>query len=157
MEKPSFTFWPVGNGDSSTIAVDADTVAQMDIHNLECAGGDDDPHVPIVDRLVELLPRNADGKPYLAAFGLSHADEDHCLGFEELLDRVHIGDLWFSPYILRDEPELSPDADAFCKEARRRVQKNIDEGEVGSGDRIRVIGYHDLLKRSSTPDCPRTA
>jgi len=149
-----FVFWPVGNGDSSTIVVDADTVAQMDIHNLECADEDDDPHVPIVDRLVELLPRNADGKPYLAAFGLSHADEDHCLGFEELLDRVHIGDLWFSPYILRDEPDLSPDADAFCKEARRRVQKNIDEGEVGSGDRIRVIGYHDLLNEEQYAGLP---
>src|SRR5256886_7677384 len=54
-------------------------------------------------------------------------------------------DVCSSDLILRDEPHLSPDADAFCKEARRRVQKNI-EGDVGSGDRVRVIGYHDLLK-----------
>jgi hypothetical protein len=148
-----FIFWPVGNGDSTTVVVDPETVVQIDVHNLDCAEDDDDPRVPIVDQLVELLPKNADGQPYLAAFGLTHADEDHCRGFKELLEQVAIGDLWFSPYILRDEPDLSPDAEAFCAEARRRVEKNI-EGDVGSGDRVRVIGYYDLLKEEQYAGLP---
>jgi hypothetical protein len=153
LPEQGFVFWFVGNGDSTTIAVDQNTIVQMDVHNLECAEEDNELHVPIVDRLVEVLPKNDDGEPYLAAFGLTHADEDHCLGFEELLDRVHIGDLWFSPYILREEENLSPDAEAFCKEARRRVKKNV-EGSVGSGDRIRVVGYHDLLKEEQYAGLP---
>ena len=140
-----FVFWPVGNGDSTTIGVDSETYIQIDVRDLETARDDDDPHVAVIDRLVELLPTNGDGKPYLAAFGLTHADEDHCLGFEELLERVHIGELWFSPYVLLDEDDLSEDAEVFCEEARRRVQLNIEGGDVGSGDRIRVIGHHDVL------------
>jgi hypothetical protein len=159
VELPSrgVVFWPVGEGDSTTVVVDTDgdekTIVQIDIHNLECADDEDDPRVPIVDQLVEVLPKTADGRPYLAAFGLTHADEDHCLGFAELLENVVIGDLWFSPYILRDEPDLCDDAEAFCKEARRRIKKNID-GDVGSGDRVRVIGYHDLLKEEQYVGLP---
>jgi hypothetical protein len=144
--------WPVGEGDSTTIVIDDETVVQIDVHNLASADDGDDPRVAIIDRLVEILPvRN--GKPYLAAFGLTHADEDHCLGFAELLERVTIGDLWFSPYILRDEENLSNDAEAFCAEARRRVDVNI-AGPANSGDRIRVIGDHDLLREPTYAGLP---
>lgn len=148
-----FTFWPVGCGDSTTVTVDEETIVQIDVHHLAGAGDEDDPRVAIIDHLVELLPQR-DGRPYLAAFGVTHADEDHCLGFKELLRRVHVGDLWFSPYILRAEDDLSDDAEAFCGEARRRVRKNIEEGEVGSGHRVRVIGYHDLLKEEQYAGLP---
>src|SRR5215208_1104062 len=130
LPKRGLVFWPVGCGDSTTVVVDEDTIAQIDIHNLEVADDEDDPRSPIVDRLVELLPEGDDGRPYLAAFGLTHADEDHCLGFQELLDKVTIGDLWFSPYLLRDEDRLSDDAKAFCNEAKRRVKQNIEEGQA---------------------------
>jgi beta-lactamase superfamily II metal-dependent hydrolase len=153
MEKPSFTFWPVGNGDSTTIHVGDGTVVQIDIHHLEAGDDEDDPRIAVIDALVALLPE-VDGKPYLAAFALTHADEDHCKGFEDLLDRVTIGDLWFGPYVLRDEPDLCPDAEAFCKEARRRVDKNIEQQTVGSGDRVRVIGDHDLLREDKYAGLP---
>ena len=153
MEKPSFTFWPVGNGDSTTIHVGDGTVVQIDIHDLAAGDDEDDPHIAVIDALVELLPV-VDGKPYLAAFALTHADEDHCKGFVDLLNQVVIGDLWFSPYVLRDEPDLCPDAEAFCKEARRRVDKNIAKGTVGSGDRVRVIGDHDLLREDKYAGLP---
>ena len=145
-------FWPVGEGDSTTVVIDEDTVIQIDVHNLASADDDDDPRVALIDRLIGLLPER-DGRPYLAAFGLTHADEDHCLGFAELLDRVMIGDLWFSPYILRAADDLCDDAKAFCDEAKRRVAKNI-AGEAGSGDRVRVIGYHDLLKEEDYVGLP---
>ena len=117
MEKPSFTFWPVGNGDSTTIHVGDGTVVQIDIHDLAAGDDEDDPHIAVIDALVELLPV-VDGKPYLAAFALTHADEDHCKGFVDLLNEVVIGDLWFSPYVLRDEPDLSPTP---RRSARRRA------------------------------------
>ena len=50
-------FWPVGCGDSTTVVVDADTVVQIDIHHVEDSEGDDDPRIPVVDGLVELLRR----------------------------------------------------------------------------------------------------
>ena len=139
-----FIFWPVGCGDATTIVVSPETVVQIDIHQEGAADSESDPRVPVLDELVALLPE-VDGKPYLAAFGLTHADDDHCQGFKELLETVHIGDLWFTPAVLRVEDELSEDAQAFCDEAKRRVRKNIDDAPVGSGDRIRVIGYSDLL------------
>ena len=85
-------FWPVGVGDSTTVVIDEDTVLQIDLHHLKAADEDDDPRVAIVDRLVELLSTRG-GKPYLAGFAATHLDEDHVLGFSELLDRVTIGDL----------------------------------------------------------------
>ena len=51
-----FVFWPVGNGDSTTIVLNSETVMQVDLRHLECASDDDDPRMPILDRLVPLLP-----------------------------------------------------------------------------------------------------
>jgi beta-lactamase superfamily II metal-dependent hydrolase len=150
---PGFIFWPVGCGDSTTVVINKDTIVQIDVHHVADAEGEDDPRVPIVDRLVELLPKK-NGKPYLAAFGATHLDRDHVQGFADLLDRVLIGDLWFTPRILweqkqDDQAELCEDAKAFEKEAERRIKLMKKQGAVGSGDRIRIIGYNDVLKEHS--------
>ncbi|MDV7357680.1 hypothetical protein ACH47B_22765 [Rhodococcus sp. NPDC019627] len=156
-------FWPVGTGDSSTIVLDDEIVMQVDLHALVMAQDEDTPHVPVVDRLVEALPV-IDGTPYLAVFALTHADMDHCLGFEELLSRVRIGELWATPRMWRefadkDAPNPCTDARAFQEESERRVaatKKAIEAGkEPGSGDRILVIGYdtdHDSHAYSELPD-----
>jgi hypothetical protein len=146
-----FVFWPVGCGDSTTIAVDEDVVVQIDLHHVEDAEKDDDPRIPVVDELVELLPTGSDDKPYLAAFGATHLDKDHIQGFAELLETVTIGDLWFTPRVLweQDQDELCDDAEAFVEEAERRIKKMKAEGAVGSGDRIRIIGFSDALKEHS--------
>jgi beta-lactamase superfamily II metal-dependent hydrolase len=150
---PGLVFWPVGCGDSTTVVVNKDTIVQIDVHHVDEAEKDDDPRVPIVDRLIELLPKK-DGKPYLAAFGATHLDQDHVQGFADLLDQALIGDLWFTPRILweqeqDDQAELCEDAKAFVKEAERRIKLMKKQGAVGSGDRIRIIGYHDVLKEHS--------
>jgi hypothetical protein len=145
---PGLIFWPVGCGDSTTLLLDADTVIQIDLHHVEEADKDDDSRIPVVDELVELLPER-DGKPYLAAFGATHLDKDHIQGFAELLDRVTIGDLWFTPRILWEQDDLADDAKAFAAEAERRINKLKEHGQVGSGDRIRIIGYHDSLQEHS--------
>lgn len=141
-------FSPVGCGDSITVAIDEDTVLQIDLHHVDDAESDDDPRLAIVDELVASLPvRN--GKPYLAGFGATHLDSDHICGFARLLAEVTIGDLWFTPRVLWDQDELCDDAKAFRDEAERRINKVKAEGKVGSGDRIRIIGYHDSLKEHS--------
>jgi hypothetical protein len=156
-----FIFWYVGCGDSTTVVLDSDTVLQIDLHHVGASEGEADLRVPIVDELLALLPEGEDGRPYLAAFGATHLDEDHVQGFAELLDRVTFGDLWFTPRVLwaQDQDELCEDAKAFVKEAERRINKMKQEGEVGSGDRIRIIGYSPDLEehREIYKDLPEGA
>lgn len=150
-----YVFWPVGTGDSTTICVDDDTVIQVDLHNLVAADDDDDPRTPIVEQLVKLLPKR-DGKPYLALFVLTHPDKDHCQGFKELREQVSIGEIWFASRIFRENSsELCDDAKDFRKEAKRRVKKTIkNDGDAESGDRVRIIGYSDLLEEDDYKGFP---
>src|SRR2546426_9403582 len=97
-------FWPVGTGDSSTIVVSDEIVVQVDLHDMAKADDDENPEVPVVDRLVEALPQ-VDGRPYLAVFALTHADKDHCLGFADLLEKATIGELWATPRLWREDEE----------------------------------------------------
>jgi hypothetical protein len=135
---------------------------QVDLHDMAMADEDDAVVAAVVDRLVEVLPRR-NGVPYLAAFVLTHADMDHCLGFADLLKKVTIGELWATPRLWREYTDndlpLCEDAEAFHKEAKRRVsatEKAVAEGRTpASGDRIRVVGYdteHDKHAYSDLPD-----
>jgi len=145
-----FVFWPVGCGDSTTLTVDDETVVQIDIRHVEGAEADDDPRVAVIDELVDLLPVR-DGKPYLAVFGATHLDKDHIQGFKELREAVTIGDLWFTPRVLweQDQDELCDDAKDFRDEAERRIRRLKADGEVASGDRIRIFGFADSLEEHS--------
>jgi len=147
MPSRGIVFWPVGNGDSTTFAVEKGVTIQIDLNNLYEAEDEDNPHIPVIEGLIEQLPK-MDGKPYLSVFVLTHPDQDHCRGFAELLDQVKIGELWFAPRVFREySRDLSEDAICFKKEAKRRVKATIDKnGNVPSGDRVRIIGYDDLLK-----------
>lgn len=142
-------FWPVGTGDSTTIVVDGRLVVQIDLRDMDSADEDDAVVAPVIDRLTETLPRLEDGTPYLAVFGLTHLDLDHCCGFGDLLDSdILIGELWATPRMWRETAEgeeLCADADRFYKEAKRRVEATLKAVAAGhepaSGDRIRIIGY----------------
>ena len=89
-------------------------------------------------------------------FVLTHPDQDHCRGFQDLLKRVTIGELWFSPRIFREyKKDLCEDAQAFKKEAERRVKEMIgNAGEVESGDLVRIIGYDELLEEEDFEGFP---
>ena len=141
---PSFIFWPVGCGDTTTIVVSEDEVVQLDINDKRMADAEGNEHIPIVDELVARLPQRG-GKPYLSCFILTHPDLDHCRGFADLLKRVTIGEIWHTPRIFReyeDTRDLSPDAIAFRKEAHRRAGASIEAGgDPGAGNRVRIIGY----------------
>ncbi|WP_433077731.1 hypothetical protein ACQP1P_35320 [Dactylosporangium sp. CA-052675] len=162
MPQRGVVFWPVGTGDSSTIVVTEEIVVQVDLHDMAKADNDDMPEYAVVDRLVEVLP-TVDGEPYLAVFVLTHADQDHCRGFADLLDKVRIGELWATPRLWRelDDPDavLCDDAKAFQEETERRVNaimKAVADGDaVESGDRVLVIGYdtdHDKHAYHELPD-----
>jgi beta-lactamase superfamily II metal-dependent hydrolase len=153
-----FVFWPVGCGDSTTVKVNENVVVQVDIQHHESSEDDDTSYHPVIDTLVEeVLPTlPGEDKPYLAVFALTHPDQDHCKGFEELLSRCTIGELWFSPRIIReyvDDNDLSDDAQAFCSEVNRRIALNQGT-EAESGDRIRIIGSDDILNEDDYKDIP---
>lgn len=158
IKRPSigYIFWPVGNGDSSTIVVDEKTTMQIDLNNVQAADDDEDPRTPVIERLSKILPKK-DGKPFLSVFVLTHPDQDHCRGFQELLDGYTIGELWFTPRVFREyKADLCEDAKKFEKEARRRVKAMIkDKGAVPEGDRVRIIGYDDLLKKDKYKGFPK--
>src|ERR1041384_1879240 len=151
LPKKGFVFWPVGNGDSTTIVIkENDLTMQVDLRHCESAEEDDSPMTPVLDELVRLLPKR-DGKPYLSLFVLTHPDEDHCLGFNELLKKVTIGELWHTPRVFREyKKDLCEDAQAFRKEARRRRDVTIkNKGDVKSGDRVRVVGHDDIFQEDA--------
>ena len=146
---PSFIFWPVGCGDSTTIVISDTEILQIDLNDSALAEQDNNEKIPLVDELVDKLPKRG-GKPYLSCFVLTHPDLDHCKGFEELLKRVTIGELWHTPRIFREyHCDLCSDAVVFRKEAKRRVARTIrDDGDPGAGNRVRVVGYDDLLQEN---------
>ncbi|RYG85733.1 MAG: hypothetical protein EON58_22620, partial [Alphaproteobacteria bacterium] len=53
---PSFIFWPVGTGDSTTVVVSEQEVIQIDINDKQMADKEGNEHIPIVDELVAKLP-----------------------------------------------------------------------------------------------------
>jgi beta-lactamase superfamily II metal-dependent hydrolase len=157
--KKGFVFWPVGCGDSSTIVVkEGEIVVQIDLHHMQKADDTKDPAWPIIDELIRLLPKK-NGKPYLSVFMLTHPDQDHILGFGELLGKVTIGEIWHTPRVFRDyedEVPLCEDAKVFRKEADRRRKAIIDNPtNVKAGDRLRVIGHDDILNEDRYKDLPR--
>lgn len=144
-------FWPVGTGDSSTVVVSDEVLVQVDLNDRAKADDPDTAEAPVVDLLVGALPVGADGRPFLAAFVLTHADKDHCSGFADLLDKATIGELWATPRMWReyldDEAgaELCTDAQAFHEEVKRRVEAvkkaSVAGEEITLGDRVLVVGY----------------
>jgi len=152
---PSFIFWPVGCGDSTTVVISNEEVMQIDLNDTAIAEASDNEKIPLVDELVAKLPQK-NGKPYLSCFVLTHPDEDHCRGFADLLKRVTIGELWHTPRVFREyHKDQCEDAKAFRKEAKRRVAATIKaKGDPGSGNRVRVVGYDDLLKENDYTGFP---
>ena len=141
-----FVNWNVGTGDSTSVVIDDERWLQVDLNHKSDADKDGSAYAAMVDELVDRLPQR-NKKPYLAGFALTHPDQDHCQGFARLLDEVEIGELLFTPRIFDEyKKDLCDDAVAFKEEAERRVKATIKNPDVGSGDRVRVIGYSDRLK-----------
>jgi hypothetical protein len=160
----TITFFPVGNGDMTLIAL-GDTAQTKILIDCNIRGSADDPDDPTRDVAADLrrrLRRDPRGRPYVDVFLLSHPDQDHCNGFAKhfytgaLADypddwkpdaqkRIVIREIWSSPMVFRRASKshvLCDDAKAFNTEAKRRVAVNRWQGfmGVGAGDRILVLG-----------------
>jgi len=159
----TITFFPVDNGDMTLLKFgDADATALLiDVNIRQDA---DDPKGEARDVAKDLrdrLKKDANGRPYVDAFLLSHPDQDHCRGVarhfylgplgeypddkKDYKDKkIVIREIWSSPIVFRRESKthtLCDDAKAFNAEARRRVQINrTKKFQVGDGDRILVMG-----------------
>lgn len=157
------TFFPVGNGDMTLIKLNdrAGTTILIDCKILETAEDTDEVDRNVARDLRQRLNRDADGRPYVDAFLLSHPDQDHCLGFsrhfhlgpledyaddkkEDWQKRIVIRELWSSPIVFRRASRthvLCDDAKAFNCEAKRRVGANRESFfDVDEGDRILILG-----------------
>ena len=159
----TITFFPVDCGDMTLIRfgdVDATTLL-IDVNIRMDA---DDPEGEARDVAKDLrgqLKKDANGRPYIDAFLLSHPDQDHCRGLTRhfhlgpLSDypddkkdykdkKIVIREMWSSPIVFRRASKnhtLCDDAKAFNTEARRRVKANRDGYFlVGEGDRIQIMG-----------------
>lgn len=156
--KKAVIYWPVGTGDSTTMVLKpGEVIVQIDLHHMEKAEREEEPEWHILDHLIPELPvRN--GRPYLAAFIMTHPDKDHIQGFAELLKKVDIGELWHTPKIFRDHANrenMCDDAKAFRSEAdRRRKAILANPANIKSGDRLRVIGHDDILLEPKYADLP---
>lgn len=157
----TITFFPVGNGDMTLVrlADSGSTTVLIDVNIRAAADNPDDDTRDVAADLRERLPRDAQGRPYVDAFLLSHPDKDHCTGLEahfhlgpladyaddkkpDAQKRIVIRELWSSPIVFRRACKTHPlcsDAKAFNTEAKRRVQRYRD-GKVGEGDRILILG-----------------
>ena len=159
-DKSQIIFWPVGTGDSTSVVVKEDIVLQVDLNQLEISDDNEEDHVSIVDELVNRLPKinnGASAKPHLSGFALTHPDKDHISGFSKLHEKVTIGEIWFTPRIfLESKFDYCDDAVAFRNEALRRVKATADtKGLVKSGDRVRIIGYDDILDKNEFKGFPK--
>lgn len=166
---PRITLFPVGCGDMVLIELSdaAETKVLIDCNIREAADDPDDDTRDVANDLRKRLKRDAKGRPYVDAFGLSHPDEDHCNGLKKHFwlgapgdypddkkpdgeKRIFIRELWSSPIVFRRAKRkaesncltLCDDAEAFWAEARRRVKVNRDKDFKGvdRGDRILILG-----------------
>ncbi len=155
LPKQGVVFWPIGTGDSTTICIDENTIVQLDLRHLTKSETKEDPHIPLIEELVNILPKK-NKKPFLSVFILTHPDQDHCQGFKALMKEINIGELWFTPRIFNEyKKDLCDDAVAFRDEAKRRVKEMIKQkGEAEENNRVRIIGYDDLLKEDDYKDFP---
>jgi hypothetical protein len=159
----SITFFKVCNGDMTLIKLgDVDrTTLVIDVNIRKDADDPNGDKPDVAKHLRDRIQKDVKGRPYVDAFLLSHPDADHCRGLEKhfylgpLSDypdddkpqkekRIVIREMWSSPIVFRRQSKnhtLCLDAQAWAKEARRRVALNKSRGfAVGDGDRIQIMG-----------------
>ncbi len=164
MASTTVTYFPVGNGDMTLIAL-GDTLSTkvlIDCNIREAADDLEDDTRDVAKDLRARLKRDGTKRPYVDALLLSHPDQDHCRGLQKHFylgppedypddkkpdqeKRIFIRELWSSPLVFRRASKLfalCEDANAFNAEARRRVKVNRDEKFRGveEGNRILILG-----------------
>ncbi|HJV88289.1 MAG TPA: metallohydrolase [Noviherbaspirillum sp.] len=153
--KPEIIFFPVDNGDMTLIKLESERRILLDI-NIRQANDD---IVDVATKLRKELKTDANDRPYVDVMVLSHPDQDHCRGFQEHFHvgpiedycdkdnpkKIIIREMWSSPLVFRRSSKkdhtLSDDAQAWNKEARRRVNLHKEKKTIGAdGNRILILG-----------------
>lgn len=155
----SITYFPVGNGDTSLIKLTDGTTMIIDL-NVRQAGADkDDPSCyDVRGHLLRELRRDSEGRPHVDAFILTHPDQDHLRGVEEVFylgdpsscsekdkkaELIIVDELWFAPRVFCEfKKNLTKDAKLIREEAERRTDIYLRKlaARNSKGNRIRVIG-----------------
>lgn len=153
----SIKFYNVGNGDMSLLTLQSGKNVLVDI-NIRAAADDsaDDSAPDVFSHLVNSLPQDEQGRPYVDVFLLTHPDADHCRGLEahfhlgtpesynDTEGKVFIREMWSSPIVFRRKQEidgeLCSDAAAWRAEAKRRVNRYKAGYAMEHGNRIQIMG-----------------
>ena len=160
--KHSIKFYPVGNGDCSLTTIGgANKKIMFDCNFRKKAQDSDEMYDVLDDLLTNELTSKKCGLPFLDAFLLTHPDQDHCRSFADKFylgdpdavtqaekdnKKILIGELWYSPRVFEElSGDLNADANAFKKEAKRRMDlfKSDSHKADKDGNRIRIIGWAD--------------
>ena len=67
-DKKSVIFWPVGTDSTTLVLKPGEIVMQIDLRHLEKADDEEEPEWPIIDHLVNILPRKMGGLILLSLF-----------------------------------------------------------------------------------------
>ena len=157
---PRITYFPVGNGDCSLITLSDNTQIVIDCNTTAEASDESNPERYDVHQHLLDFGKKLNGKvPHVDVFILTHADQDHCRGFETMFytgdpakytlkhskeDLILIDELWFTHRIfVTHEGPLFDSAKAFRKEAQRRIDLHLanSPNRHTAGNRIRVVGH----------------
>jgi hypothetical protein len=160
MADAAMTVLPVGNGDTVLIKLTDDTTIIFDCNIRNDAHDEEnEAYYDVHSHLLEELVRDEKDRPVVDAFILTHADQDHCRGFqtsfhsgdpnkykvqEDEPAKIIIGEIRFSRRIFDNfDCPLCEDAKAIKKEIERRIDlyKRNDANRDLPGNRLRVIGY----------------
>ena len=150
MAERKITFFPVENGQAVLVSLDDQTHLLFDIKQKP----DDEEHEKEWDVhkwLLEVLPKRNDSY-ILSVFCLSHADIDHCQGFERVFSygnsetneelRIIIDELWVTADFFHNKLEGS--AAIIQNEAKRRLTLWLDPQQLEKakepGNRLVVFG-----------------
>jgi hypothetical protein len=154
------SFFPVDNGDMTLLVFESGRRVVVDVNIRQAADDDDDDETPdVASMLRDRLKRDSQGRLYVDAFLLSHPDEDHCRGLDRHFhlgptdtwkkaeDKIIIREMWSSPIVFRRKDRIGeticPDAEAWRKEARRRVnlyKASQSKSNINDGDRVLILG-----------------
>lgn len=170
MGDASVAYFPVGNGDTGRIRLSDGTDVIIDCNiTSDSRDGSVKARYDVHAHLLRESRKDGKGIPHVDAFVLTHADNDHCCGFEDTFytgDPTSYGDahrkrglilvdeLWFSPRIFAPHEKLADSAKAFLKEAKRRrdLYRGGKPERKNAGNRLRIIGSTDSEENQGLDD-----